>query len=53
MLFVSPPAVESMSPSLEFLKLGSYDTLYSHYPAVIAHVLRQFMVGLIYICAFG
>ena len=32
--------VESMDPSLDFLKLGTYDALYSHYPPVIAHVLK-------------
>ena len=29
-----------MGPSMEFLKLGSFDTLYRHFPPVITHVLK-------------
>ena len=34
------PAVDSMGPSMEFLKLGSFDALYRHFPPVITHVLK-------------
>ena len=29
-----------MEPSLQFLKLGTWDTLYEHYPPVVAHTLK-------------
>lgn len=34
------PAVDSLSPSLQFLKLGQFDELYRHFPPVITHVLK-------------
>ena len=34
------PAVDSMGPSMEFLKLGSFDALYRHFPPVVTHVLK-------------
>lgn len=33
-------AVDTLSPSMEFLGLGSFDALYAHTPPVAAHVLK-------------
>ncbi|KAL4447266.1 hypothetical protein ABPG77_007299 [Micractinium sp. CCAP 211/92] len=37
-------AVDTMTPSLEFLKLGTFDALYTYFPPVATHVLKTFMV---------
>ena len=37
--------VETMAPSLEFLRLGTFDALYKHFPPVITHVLKASGIG--------
>ncbi|KAL4443632.1 hypothetical protein ABPG75_011369 [Micractinium tetrahymenae] len=37
-------AVDTLTPSMDFLKLGNFDALYTYFPPVATHVLKTFMV---------